>query len=72
MGQILLMGQEIDYQDQIDRACAAQSPALLPEEKHAKGKLEAARERIKKQKSKYKVPASSIDYNAIPTRHSRR
>ena len=70
-GQLSLMIEESDTQKQIDRACAAQSNEMLPTPKAKKTAVSAAQERIKAAKSKYKKPASSIDY-AISPRHNRR
>lgn len=48
---------EDDEQRQIDRACAAQSPEMLPETKVDKLKIKAAQERVNKQKAQYTKPA---------------
>ena len=56
---MVVINEEYDYQKQIDRACSAQSPEMLPQSKVDKNKLDEARERVKQQKSQYKVPASS-------------
>lgn len=52
---------DYDKQKQIDRACAAQDPSLLPETTDM-SKLEAARQRVEAQKSEYKVPAQSMHW----------
>lgn len=61
-GQMVFINETYDTERQIDRACAAQSPDLLPESKERKSALTEAQERVKKEKSQYKVPASSVKW----------
>ena len=72
MRDIFTIADEWDTQKQIDRACAAQSPELLPETPEQKQALSEAQERVKAHKAKYKKPAQTIDYNALPPRYPRR
>lgn len=50
------MAEEADEQRAIDRACAAQSPALLPKTKVSVDKLNKAKERIESEKEQYEHP----------------
>lgn len=56
---MLDISQEYDYQKQIDRACSAQSPEMLPDRQVAPEQLDEVQDRVKKEKLQYKVPASS-------------
>jgi hypothetical protein len=57
VGQLLVIAQEHDYQRQVDRACAAHSPKMLPIKADEK-KLVAAQERIKAEKAQYDRPSN--------------
>ena len=60
-GEIFLIGKEYNFQKQIDRACSAQSPDMLPETNDS-SKLQDAQERVKKQKKQYTKPS---DYKPV-------
>lgn len=55
---MLLINEEYEYERQIDRACSAQSPEMLPETKVSQRKIQDAKSRIEKEKAQYEVPAS--------------
>lgn len=48
-----IIAKEHDDQRQIDRACAAQSPALLPETDEQTNAFKAAQKRIEEEKNQY-------------------
>jgi hypothetical protein len=62
---MLLINEEYELEKQIDRACSAQSPEMLPEAKVSKSKIKEAQARIEKEKAQYKVPASQWRFDQI-------
>jgi len=60
---MVMLNEEYDYEKQVDRACSAQSPDMLPKSKVDDKKLEEVQQKIKQQKSQYKVPASSWHFD---------
>lgn len=58
-GQLVEIHKIYEREKQIDRACSAQSPEMLPKDEVDQKKVDDALERVKQEKSQYKVPAQS-------------
>ena len=68
-GELVDINQVYEREKQIDRACAAQSPEMLPRDEISTEKLNVAVDRIKEEKSQYKVPAQSWRFDQTFSPH---
>ena len=62
---MVLLYEDYTTEKQIDRACAAQSPEMLPDTPVDKQKLSQAQDKVQQEKAQYKVPAEKWHFDRI-------